>query len=170
MDAAERLLPILAVEMEGRGDDMAWPLIADLQDIFAQIGLNRGDAVLFQVFVDAQLLADHRLALGDGLRPRLLANRQHRRAGLIGGGAPMDMATGLLHPGGEFLQVEIQIGQGVVLDVAADIAQRLEFRQPGHGGGALDLKALLGPAQRLCSPGSTSASAARCLNWGNGSA
>jgi hypothetical protein len=32
----------------------------------------------FQVLVDGDLLADHRLALGDGARARRLADRQHR--------------------------------------------------------------------------------------------
>ena len=46
VDCAEALLPVLAVEVEGRGDDVARRLVAELQDVFAKIGLDRGDAVL----------------------------------------------------------------------------------------------------------------------------
>ena len=67
------------------------------------------DAVAFQVVVDAQLLADHRLALGDGARVRGAADRQHRGARLIGGGAPVHLAAGGQHLRLPVLQVEVEI-------------------------------------------------------------
>ena len=51
----------------------------------------------FQMIVDRELLADHRLALGDRASTRRLANRQHRRAGFVGIGAPVYMAAGRQH-------------------------------------------------------------------------
>ncbi len=65
----------------------------------------------------------------------------------------MDHAAGLLHLGGIGFQVEVQVGQSVVLDVAADVAQRLEFRQGGDRGGAALQEGTLGGAQRLLQPG-----------------
>ncbi len=45
------------------------------------------------------------------------------------------------------------MGQRVVLDVAADVAQRLELRQPRHGFGAAHQESPLGLAERLLQPG-----------------
>ena len=42
---AELRLPILAVEVEGGGDDVARRLVAELDDVFAEVGLDRRDAV-----------------------------------------------------------------------------------------------------------------------------
>ena len=88
-----------------------------------EVGLHRNDAVLFQVLVDAQLLADHRLALGHRARAGRLADRQHGGAGFGGIGAPVHGAAGFGDAGGVFLQVEIQMRQRVVLDRSRLLAQ-----------------------------------------------
>ena len=54
---------------------------------------------------------------------------------------------------GPGFQVEIEIGQGVVLDVAADLAQALEFRQRGDGGGAARGEGGAGEGERLLQAG-----------------
>ncbi len=92
---AEAFLPVLLVEVERGRDDVAGQLVTQLDDVFAEIGLDRGDAVAFQVVVDAQLLADHRLALGDGAGIGRTADRQNRVARFVGGGAPVHLAAGL---------------------------------------------------------------------------
>ena len=81
--------------------------------------------------------------------PGRLADVQHRGARVLGRGAPVHFAPGrqqLRFPG---FQVEIQVGQGVVLDVARGVAQRLELRQRRHRAGAPrhELRARVG--QRL---------------------
>ena len=63
--AAEVGLDLLLREMHRRRDDVARRLVAELDDVFAEIGLDRRDAVRLEVIVDADLLGDHRLALGD---------------------------------------------------------------------------------------------------------
>ena len=136
MGFAELVLPVLAVQVERRGDDVAGQLVAQLDDVFAEVGFHRRDAVALQMLVDADFLGDHALPLGHRAGPGLLADRQHRRTGIVGGGAPMQLPAGGGQPGLVSLQVEIQVGEGVVLDVAADIAQLLEFRQPGDRCGA----------------------------------
>ena len=69
MDAAEVGLDLILGEVDRRRDDVARRLVAELDDVFAEIGLDRLDAVRLEVLVEADLLGDHRLALGDGLRP-----------------------------------------------------------------------------------------------------
>ena len=71
-----------------------------------------------EVRVDPELLGDHRLALGHRARAGVAADLQHGRARLVGGAAPMHVAAGALDVGGELLEVEVEIGQRVVLDVA----------------------------------------------------
>ena len=150
---AEIRLPILAVQVEGRGDDVGGVLVAELQDVLAKIGLDRRDAVGFQMVVDAELLGDHRLALGDRLRAGGAANLKYGGAGVVGGAAPMDLAAGRLHLCLEGFEVEVEMGQGMVLDVAADVAELFEFRQPRHRIGAALQEGALGGAERLLQPG-----------------
>ena len=49
VQAAEIGFPVLPVQVEGGGDDVARRLVAELQDVFAEVGLDRADAVGFQV-------------------------------------------------------------------------------------------------------------------------
>src|SRR3546814_20034009 len=74
-----------------RGDDVARRLAAELEDVFAQIGLDRLDAVGFEVIVETDLLGDHALALGDRLRAEIPAQPQDRLASLPGGPAPVHL-------------------------------------------------------------------------------
>ena len=150
---AEARLPVLLVEVERRRDDVAGQLVTKLDDVFAEIGLDRRDAVAFQVVVDAQLLADHRLALGDGAGVGRAADRQHRLARFIRGGAPVHLAAGGQQLRFAFLEVEIEIRQRVVLDVARGVAQLLELRQRGDRGGAAGDEAGAAACQRLLQPG-----------------
>ena len=58
------------------------------------------------------------------------------------------LAAGGEHVGFPFLQVEVEMRQRVVLDVACDVAKLLELRQRGDGGGAARDEA--GAAARQC--------------------
>ena len=166
--AAEIRLPILAVEVEGGGDDVRRVLLAELEDVLAEVGLDRRDAVRFQVGVDPDLLGDHRLALGDGAGAGLAADAQDHRARVLGGRAPMDRAAGALHRRGVALQVVVEVGEGVVLDVAADLAQPLELRQAGDGRGAAHQEGALGGAERLLQPGIRHGAGGVLLEGGRG--
>ena len=153
MHFTEGLLPIFPIQMEGRRDDMGRMFTAQLNDVFAKIGFNRLDPMRFQMVIDPELFGDHGLALGDGLGAGLAANLQHRRARFFRRGTPMHRAASGFHIGRVCLQVEIQISQRVVLDVAPDLSQLLEFRQASHGISAALQKSALGLAQSLLQPG-----------------
>ena len=105
--------------------------------------------VLFEELVDADFLADHRLALGDRARAGLPADRQHGLSRRFGIGAPVHLAAGFDDLGFEALEVEIEMFEGVVLDRLAGVAKRLELRHPGHGAAAFDREALAEAGQRL---------------------
>ena len=65
----------------------------------------------------------------------------------------MHLAAGLFDLGRPGLEVEIQIGQRVVFDVAADVAELLEFGKPGDSGGAAAGKGRAGGGQGFLQPG-----------------
>ena len=67
---AEIALDLLLRQMHRRGDDMARMLAAQLDDIFAKVRLDRHNAVFLKMLVERDLLGDHALALGHGLRAR----------------------------------------------------------------------------------------------------
>ena len=82
MGAAEIALDTLFVEVNDRRDDVARALAPKLDDIFAEIGLDHLDAGGMQLGVELDLLRHHRLAFGDELGPRLLAEPNHDGAGV----------------------------------------------------------------------------------------
>ena len=129
MGAAKGIGDLLLHQVDRRRDDVARRLVAQLDDVFAEIGFDRGDAVRFEMLVEGDLLGDHRFALGDDLGIRGAADIEDRGARLLGIARPMHMAA----RGGDVslvkLEVEIEICQHMVLDRAALFAQFLEFRQ-----------------------------------------
>ncbi len=126
VDAAEIGLDLLLGQMHRRRDDVRGRLAAQLDDVFAQIGLDRRDAVFLEEIVDADLLADHRLALGHGLGLEPLADFEHRGARLLGRRRPMHLSARLDDALFVALQIEIEMRERVVLDVARLVAQRLD--------------------------------------------
>ena len=85
---------------------------------------------LFERLVDADLLADHRFALGHRLGAEPPANLDDGRARLLRGPRKMHMSPRLRDLGLIALEIEVEMRERVILDVARRFAQRLEFRQP----------------------------------------
>ena len=113
-------------------------LLADLHQVLAEIGLDHLEAAgpsrcalrpISSETIDLPLVTI--------LASALAADLQDDRARVGRGRRPMHLGAGrrrLRLPG---LEVEVEVGERVVLDVAADVAQRLELRQAVAGGGAL---------------------------------
>ncbi len=120
---------VLLGQVHGRGDDMARRLAPELDDVFAEVGLDRLDAVRLQMLVELDLFGDHRLALGHAASAEQPTDAQDRVARLFRRAAPMHLAAGLDHLCFEALEIEIEMLDGVVLDVARLIAQPIELRQ-----------------------------------------
>ena len=124
---AEIRLDLILGDMDRRRDDMARRLVAKLDDVFAEIGLDRLDGVCREMVVEADLLGDHRLALGDGLRPDAPADGEDRVARFRRGLGVVDHPAGGAHLVLIGLEVEVEMGERVILDVAPAVAQLLEL-------------------------------------------
>ena len=74
VQAAEVGLDLVLGEVDGRRDDVARRLAADLDEVFAEVGLDHLDAVGLEAALSADLLGDHRLALGDDARAGVAAD------------------------------------------------------------------------------------------------
>ena len=59
----EQMAHVGGRHVDGRRDDMHRPLLGQLHDVLAQVGLDRADAGLLEHVVQLHLLADHRLRL-----------------------------------------------------------------------------------------------------------
>src|SRR5690242_12497738 len=55
----ECLRNLLLNQMDCRRDDMAGRLVPQLDDVFAEIGLDRGDVVRLEEIIEPDLLSDH---------------------------------------------------------------------------------------------------------------
>jgi hypothetical protein len=131
---------------------MIW-LVAELQDVLAEIGFDRRDAVGFQEVVKRDFLGHHGLTLGDGFRPRRPADFQYGLAGVLRRRTPVHCSAGRFDLGGVGFQIKIQIGDRVILDRGRRIAQRLEFRQLVDCGLAFLGELRLGAGKCLLQPG-----------------
>jgi hypothetical protein len=129
MDAAKIRLDLIAIEMHGGRDDVGRNLTAKLDDVFAEIRLDRIHSRLFERLVEADLFADHRFALGDRLGAEPPANLDYGGARLFGGAGKMHTPARLRDLGLVALEVEVEMSKRVILDVARRFTQRLEFRQ-----------------------------------------
>src|SRR5215469_872585 len=118
--------------MDGGRDDVARRLVPDLDEVFAEIGFNRRDAVGFEIVVDPHLLADHRLALGDGLGIEAAADGEHGFVGFSGVSAPVHLSAVGDHFLLEGFEIEIEMRQRVLLDRHRLLAQLLPFGQLRH--------------------------------------
>ena len=76
------------VHMHGGRDDVARRLAAELDDVFAEVGLDRLDAVRLEMIVEADLLGDHRLALGDGAGAGAAADVEDDLPRVVGASRP----------------------------------------------------------------------------------
>ena len=95
VDAAEIGLDLFLVEVHGRRDDMARMLVPELDDVFAEIGLDRPDAMALEEIVERDLLGDHRLALGYRAGVGRPADVEHDGARLLGRLGPVHLAARL---------------------------------------------------------------------------
>ena len=148
MGRAEVPLDLLAVEVEGRRHDVAWRLVAELDDIFAKVGLDRLYAGLLQRGVQRDLLRHHGFALGDGFRARLAAQANDDLARLRRIARPMDMAAGFENAALILFEIDVEMGQHMVLDFGAHVAQLVELGQRGTGLRPLDHEAGFHIAER----------------------
>src|SRR6266446_857853 len=119
--------------MDRRRNQVARRLVTQLDDVFAEIGFDRGDAVLFEILVEPDLLGDHRLALGDDLGVDRAADLQYRGASFVRRSRPMDPAARGEDIRFVELEIEVEMLEGVILDRLADVAQRLELGEPCDG-------------------------------------
>jgi hypothetical protein len=148
MHAAEIGLDLIAVEVDGRRDDMARPFMADLDDVFAEVRLRDVDAFGFERGVQRDLLRHHGLALGDAPGSHLAADAEHDVAGVLGGCRPMNDAAGRGHLLLIRFQVKVEMGQRVILDVLCRRAEGIEFRKRVACAGTLADEAATGVLQR----------------------
>ncbi len=80
LEAPRDVAPVL---VEDRLYDVARVIVVDLDDVFAEVGLDGGDAVGLEVVVEVDLLGDHALRLHDLLRAGGLENLERRAAGIL---------------------------------------------------------------------------------------
>ena len=103
---------------------------AQLNDVFAEVGLDRLDARRLQRVVEADLLGDHRLALGDALRAHGLAEVDDDLARFVGVLRVVDFAAARADLPLVGLEIKVEVGERVILDRAGAVAQRFELGQP----------------------------------------
>ncbi len=92
----EKVCDLFAGLVDGRGDDVRWRLVGELDDVFTQVGLDDLVASVLEHRVEADLFRDHRLSLADRFRLCLAADVEDDVARFLGIAGEMHMAAGRL--------------------------------------------------------------------------
>ncbi len=129
MRLAEFLLDVLRPEVDRRREDVGRGLAAQLDDVLAEVGFDRLDSRRLEGVVEADLLGDHRLALGDALRAHRPAQVDDDGARFLSVLRVVDLAAARADLGLVGLEVKVEMRERVVLDRAGAVAQRLELGQ-----------------------------------------
>ena len=106
---------------------MIRPLVSELQNVFAQVGLYRLQAMMLQPLVEVDLLGGHRLRFHDQPRLAVLGQGEHEVGDLVAVLAIHNLAAMRGHLALELLEVVIQVLDRVLLDGAGLRAQVLVF-------------------------------------------
>src|SRR6516162_5724758 len=94
-------------QVYSRRDYVTRRFVPQLDDVFAEIGLDRSNPVLFEELVEADFLRDHRLSLGDSLGADRTADLQHGVARFLRRAGPMYLTAGRQHLALVELEVEV---------------------------------------------------------------
>ena len=121
----EEFAHIVMVQVDGGHHDMTRFLTLELDDTFAEVGLHHFYAVLLQVGVHLALLCQHRLRLDEFLYVVVLQDAIDNLIELMGILRPVDDAAVLLGLRRELLQILVEVGDGVALDLRGLLAQLL---------------------------------------------
>ncbi len=138
---------LVLVLVDGRHDDVARRLAVQLDDVFAQVGLQGFDVLGFEEGVEVHLLGDHALALDQGLGALGLEEAQDQLIGLFAGLGPVDLDAVLRAAGLQLLQQLRQAEEAAGTDGRAQVAQVLEVPGIGELGLALGDEAVHGAAE-----------------------
>ena len=113
----EQFAHIVVVQMDGGHHDVAGCLALQLNDALTKVGLYHFDAVRLQVGVHAALLGQHRLRFHHLLHVVVLQNAVDNLVELVGILCPMHDTAVFFGLRGKLVEVFIQMGDGVALDL-----------------------------------------------------
>ena len=126
----EQLSHLLGGLLDRRRDDVHGVLAGELEDVLAEIGLDRSDAHGRERLVQADLLGRHRLRLRGQLRARVAAHARDVLARLRTGAREEDLAAARLERLGEPRDVPVEVVDHGHLDPVRALPHRLDVREP----------------------------------------
>src|SRR5207302_8926447 len=116
-----------------RRDDVRRVLARELEDVFAEVGLDHPQAVALERLVEPDLLARHRLRLGDEPCLAAAADLPDRIGCLPRGRGEMDVAAAGLDRVREILEVAVELRDRLLPDLAPARPQPFDVREQAPG-------------------------------------
>ena len=120
----------VAVHVDGGGDDVRGALVGELHQPFAEIRLRDVDAAPFEVVIEADLLADHRLRLVDHADRVALAEVGDVAIGVLRAGAAVDGRARTFRRRLEPGEILLRLGDHAVLDGGQSSARNVAKSSP----------------------------------------
>ena len=110
-----------------RCDDVTWTFLGKLNNVLTEVCFDHFESLRLKCVIQRHLFADHRLALGNSLGACLPADIQYGLDTLLRSAREMNLPANCSHALFKLLQVVVQIGQHVILDVSRTSSQLLEI-------------------------------------------
>ena len=126
----EQLTYVVVVQVDCWHNNMTWCLTLKLDYALAKVGLYHLYAVLFQIWVHATLLSKHRLRFYQLLYVVVLQNAINNLVEFMSIFRPVYYTTVLFGFGGKLVQILVQMGNGVALNLRCFFAQLFPFLKP----------------------------------------
>ena len=129
----EELADLLLLLVDGGHDDVTGRLLGELDDAFAEVRVDHLDAALNEIGIEVALLSEHRLALHQPGHALVAQDSVHDAVVLVGIARPMHRRAGGSGVPFELFQVLGKPRERVRLDLRAEAAQLLPFRDEAAG-------------------------------------
>ena len=126
--ALEALRDIAPVFVDDRLDDVAGVVAIDLNDVFAEVGLDGLNAHGAEVIVQMNLLRDHTLRFDDFFRAGFLKNVRYGAAGVLRRDGVVDMGALAFEALLGLLEVGIEVLDRMLADLAGEAAEIIGSR------------------------------------------
>ncbi len=120
---AEQLRDRRHILMNDRRDEMARPVLPDLNDEFAQVGFNYFESGVFHRVSQLDFLTGHRLALDASAAVARAGDFENDPPGVRTGGGEVDMPAVGTHLRGKLFQIIIKMIERMLLDRPCQLSQ-----------------------------------------------
>ena len=119
----KQITDLLPRQVHGQKDEVIGGFLAKLHDVFAQVGFNDFKTLFSQRVIQMNFLRRHAFGFDDGTDLVLPRNTDDVIPRLLRAGRPKDLGAARFEPGDEFIEVTVQMIDGLPFGFSGQVAR-----------------------------------------------